>query len=60
MDREAIQREIAYLESANDHLYTEMQEIDRLLKLGGFPGGLATLMETAEEMLEEEREDEFM
>ena len=52
--REDLLKEIACLESSNDHLYTEMAEIDRLLRKGGFPEGLISLLESAEQLIEEE------
>jgi len=48
-----IKREIAYLESFNDMLFTEIKYLDKLLRLSGFPKGLDSLKVTAEEMLEE-------
>ncbi len=44
-----IQR-IAYLEFANDQLTTELKYMDRLLKSIGFPEGLRTVKEAAEEL----------
>ncbi|HAB98422.1 MAG TPA: hypothetical protein DCE71_01205 [Parachlamydiales bacterium] len=44
---------IATLESRIDHLETELTQLDLLLKKVGFPEGIATLKETAEELLQE-------
>lgn len=45
---------VALLESRVDHLETELSQLDHLLKQVGFPEGIATLKETAQEILEED------
>jgi len=52
MKEKELYRKIAYLESVNDHLKTEMEELDRLLKLVGFSHGLQTVKSAATELLE--------
>jgi hypothetical protein len=42
---------VASLESRVDHLETELSQLDLLLKKVGFPEGIITLKETAEEIL---------
>ncbi len=44
---------IASLESKIDHLETELSYLNTLLINCGFPEGIATLKETAEELLSE-------
>jgi hypothetical protein len=51
---EAFEKRIAYLEFANDQLSSEIHYIDRLLRLIGFPEGLATIKNAAQEVIEEE------
>ena len=46
---------VAVLESRVDYLETELDQLNTLLQQVGFPEGIATLKETAEEIL---REDE--
>lgn len=50
----ALEKKIAYLEFANDQLTSEVQYIDRLLRLIGFPEGLDTIKSAAQELFEEE------
>lgn len=42
---------IAQLESVNDHLYTEIEYMDQLMRLIGFKDGLLTVKATAEEII---------
>jgi hypothetical protein len=49
---------IAYLESLNDHLATELKYVDRLLRKAGFTEGLHTLKYAAIEMIRLEKSDE--
>ncbi len=53
----ALEKKIAYLEFVNDQLVSEIDYVDRLLKLIGFPEGLATIKSAAQEVFEEEEED---
>ncbi len=50
---EQLMHRLAQLESMNDQLLTEVEEIDRLLHNTGFPRGIESAKEVAEEMLEE-------
>ncbi|GAB4233908.1 MAG: hypothetical protein Tsb0021_13030 [Chlamydiales bacterium] len=55
-EKEQLLYDIAHLETVNDQLFTELSEINRLLKMSGFPLGLESLKQTAEEILEGEKE----
>jgi hypothetical protein len=50
----AFEKKIAYLEFVNDQLISEIHYIDRLLRLIGFPDGLQTIKNAAQEVIEEE------
>lgn len=50
----AFEKRIAYLEFVNDQLMCEIQYVDRLLRLIGFPEGLQTIKNAAQEVIEEE------
>ena len=45
-------RKIAYLESLNDQLITEVIYVDHLMRLIGFANGLATVKATAQEIVD--------
>jgi hypothetical protein len=45
-------KKIAYLESINDQLITEVGYVDHLMRVIGFSNGLATIKATAQEILE--------
>ncbi|MBS0626202.1 MAG: hypothetical protein JSS32_09150 [Verrucomicrobia bacterium] len=47
---------LASLETRIDHLETELTQLDDLLRSVGFPEGVLTLKETAEELLREDAE----
>lgn len=49
-----MEKKLAYLEFANDQLHSELEYVDRLLKIIGFPEGLATIKSAALEVMEEE------
>lgn len=49
---------VALLESCVDFLETELFQLDLLLKKVGFPEGIPTLKDTAEEILREDGEIE--
>lgn len=49
-----LEKKIAYLEFVNDQLLTEIQHIDHLLRAIGFPDGLQTIKNAAQEVIEEE------
>lgn len=51
MKKEDLYRRLAYLESINDLLVTELENINELMKVIGFANGNATLKKTAEEMI---------
>jgi hypothetical protein len=52
MDEQDLEQEIARLESVNDHLRTEIEYIDELLRQSGFTRGLESLKEVAQEMIQ--------
>lgn len=54
MEQESLVQEIARLESANDHMLTELQMLDQLLRMTGFSKGLESLKEVAKQMIENE------
>ncbi len=53
MNQLEITRKIAYLEFVHDQLKTEIDEADTLLRLIGFPNGLESAKNVAQELLEE-------
>lgn len=60
MTEATLRSQIAILQSTNDQLETELTQIDEMLHLVGFSGGLATFKAAAQELLEmqtEEREE---
>ena len=54
MEQQNLQQKIAYLEFVNDQLVSEIDYVDRLLKIIGFPEGLETIKSAAQEVIEEE------
>lgn len=56
--REDLQKKQAYLEFINDQLESELEELEELLKAIGFPKGIASLKEAAQDILEEKAEEE--
>ena len=52
-----LEQKVAYLEFVNDQLLSEIQYVDQLLKLIGFPDGLETIKSAAQEVVEEEGEE---
>lgn len=58
MDDKTLLKRIAYLEFVNDQLQSELRYVDQLLRLIGFPEGLKTVREAAEEVIEERRESD--
>ena len=52
MTKAQLLKKIAYLESVNDQLSTEVSYVDNLMRLLGFSEGLATVKATAQEILE--------
>ena len=51
MNKKELEQKIAYLESINDQLSTEVTYIDQLMKMIGFAGGLDTVKATANEII---------
>lgn len=51
MKKAELQKKLAYLESINDLMITELDHINSLMKLIGFSNGIATVKRTAEEMI---------
>jgi hypothetical protein len=56
MKKNDLLKKIAYLESLNDHLLTEIGYVDHLMRLVGFAGGLETVKVTAQEIYESQKE----
>ncbi len=54
MEQQNLQQKIAYLEFVNDQLVSEIDYVDRLLRIIGFPEGLETIKSAAQEVIEEE------
>jgi hypothetical protein len=46
-----LHKKLAYLESINDMLVTELEHIDSMMKQLGFANGISTLKSTAEDMI---------
>lgn len=51
MNKKELEERIAYLESINDQLSSEVTYIDQLMKMIGFSGGLDTVKATANEII---------
>lgn len=58
-DPKDLEKELARLESTHDHLSTELQNLNDILKQVGFQEGLETLKQAALDLeaLEEDNED---
>ena len=54
MTKLELQKKMAYLESINDQLMTEIHYIDDLMRQIGFTDGLQTVKATAQEISREE------
>lgn len=52
MTKAQLLKKIAYLESINDQLSTEVCHIDRLMKMVGFSAGIAGIKATAQEIID--------
>lgn len=52
MTKAQLLKKIAALESINDQLSTEVEYVDRLMRLLGFSDGLLTVKSTAQEIIE--------
>lgn len=51
MTKKDLMRKIAILESVNDQLVTELENIDHLMRMVGFACGLETIKATAQEIV---------
>jgi hypothetical protein len=51
MERAELQKKLAYLESINDILSTELDHLNELMKIVGFSHGLDTVKATANEII---------
>jgi hypothetical protein len=58
MTKTELIKKIALLESVNDQLYSELVDVDRLMRLVGFEGGLETVKLTAQELYNSEHEED--
>lgn len=52
MTKEQLLKKVAYLESLNDQLSTELSYVDRLMRSVGFNGGLEGIKATAQEIID--------
>lgn len=52
MTKSQLLKKIAYLESVNDQLSTEVTYVDHLMRLIGFSEGLVTVKATAQEIID--------
>lgn len=52
MTKSQLLKKIAYLESVNDQLSTEVTYVDHLMRLIGFSEGLITVKATAQEIID--------
>lgn len=57
MTKEELLKQIAQLESINDHLMTELGYTDQLLRMSGFPEGLESLKLVALEILNQKKKE---
>jgi len=58
MKKKDLIKRLAYLESLNDQLMTELTYLDELMRQVGFAGGIESFKETALEMYQEGQESE--
>ncbi len=56
MKKADLLKKLARLESMNDHLMTELTNLDHLMRLVGFSEGLETVKLVAQELYESEQE----
>ena len=52
MTKNQLQKKVAYLESINDQLTTEVSYVDHLMRVIGFADGLVTMKATAQEIID--------
>lgn len=53
MSEKELLKKLAQLESVNDHLITELHQMDQLMRLVGFKEGIFTVKETAKEIIKQ-------
>lgn len=53
LNKSQLQKQIAQLESINDHLQTEISYVDRLMRMAGFQGGIETVKLAALEIVKQ-------
>lgn len=58
MKKKDLVSRLAYLESLNDQLITEVTYLDELMRQVGFAGGTESFKETALEMYQKQQESE--
>ncbi len=59
MTKDEMQKRISELESINDQLQTEIRYLDQLLREVGFEDGLKTLKFAAQELIEQDKTQDF-
>jgi hypothetical protein len=59
MTKDEMQKRISELESINDQLQTEIRYLDQLLREVGFEDGLKTLKFAAQELIEQDKMQDF-
>lgn len=59
MTKDEMQKRISELESINDQLQTEIRYLDQLLREVGFDEGLKTLKFAAQELIEQDKMQDF-
>lgn len=52
MKKVDLEKRLAYLQSINDHLLTELEYIDHVTREIGFPEGISSLKDTAKKLLD--------
>lgn len=58
MTKAQLQKRVAYLESINDQLMTEVNYVDHLMRLLGFSEGLQSVKASAQEILDQAEVEE--
>jgi hypothetical protein len=53
MNKVDLLKRIAQLETMNDHLQTEIEYVDQLMRLAGFQGGIETVKLAAQEIVKQ-------
>ncbi|CRX37815.1 hypothetical protein [Estrella lausannensis] len=53
MNKVELLKKIAQLESINDHLQTEINYVDQLMRMAGFQGGIETVKLAAMEIVKQ-------